>query len=83
MNIYDKKYTDYCTKQGIENSCHIPREQFGDEISLMVEITTRQVEPDKPLFPIKKAEISDDEQREETSDDDSDYYSDENEEGQT
>ena len=41
MNLYDKKYKDYCQKQGIENSCHIPREQFGDDISLMVEITTR------------------------------------------
>ena len=40
----------------------------------MVEITTRQVEPDKPLFPIVKAEpdISD----EESSDSDSDSYSD-------
>ena len=74
MNLHNKKYKEYCTKQGIENSCHIPREQFGDEISLMVEITTRQVEPDKPLFPIVKAEpdISD----EESSDEDSDSYSD-------
>ena len=44
----------------------------------MVEITTRQVEPDKPLFPIVKAEISDDEFQQ-SSDSDSDSYENEDE----
>ena len=32
-----KRYFDYCDNEGIENSCHIPREH-GPDISIMTEI---------------------------------------------
>ena len=52
-----KRYFDYCETQGIENSCHIPREH-GPDISIMTEIVQKNHKlnlASTALFPFKES----------------------------
>ena len=51
MNLHEKKLQKYVDREGMENSCHIHRDEFGEDISLISEIVYKQVDPSEPLFP--------------------------------